>query len=152
MLDLQIGGKECHIEFTMEAALYKECGEKISLLLARLGDTEGETLEEVIAGMSDLPQTALVCFYAGLLENHGTEGDGTVTSIKDAKILVKQYFEEHKDDDDGNFFSLLLLLIKQMENDGFFKQIGLEQIAQSMIPASKPKKTPQDHQKKKTTK
>lgn len=148
MLELKIGNKNCLIEYTMEAALYKDCGEKITMLMARLGDTSEMPVEEIIGGMSDLPQTCLICFYAGLLEHHGESGDGTIISIRDAKILVKEYFEEHAEDGKGNFFDLLLILIKQMEEDGFFRQIGLEQI---FAEQPKPKKVPQDR-KKKTTK
>lgn len=147
MLELTIGNKNCLIEYTMEAALYKECGEKITMLMARLGDTSEMPVEEIIGGMSDLPNTCLICFYAGLLEHHGEYGDGTVTSIKDAKILIKQYFEDHADDDAGNFFDLLLVLVKQMEADGFFRQIGLEQM---FADQPKPKKVPQDRKKKAT--
>ena len=48
-------------------------------------------------------------------------------SMSDAKKILKQYFAEHKDDEKGNYYDLYALLLGQMEEDGFFGLIGLEQ-------------------------
>lgn len=149
---LNIGGKEYKIEFTIEASLYDGCTEKVTGLMLKIAEAEDKkAIKEMISTMSDIPQTALTMFYAGLLEHHGAEGDGSVTSLKDAKVLIKQYFAEHAEDGTGNFYDVLQMLMEQMGEDGFFKQIGLEQMMNQTENQKKAPKTPQDH-KKKTTK
>ncbi|MBQ8804104.1 MAG: hypothetical protein IJZ53_10755 [Tyzzerella sp.] len=147
---LNIGGKEYKLEFTIEASLYNECTEKTTMLMQQLAEAQkGGDAKELIKSIADIPQTTLTMFYAGLLEHHGEEGDGTVISKKEAKVLVKQYFEEHKEDGTGNFYDLLGMLMEQMGKDGFFGQIGLTQGAKQ---AEKTGKVPQDHKKKTTAK
>lgn len=151
---LKIGGKEYTFEFTFEASLHNECIERTTHLMACFGGSEDKSaIKSIITGLSNLPRTAMSMFYAGLLENHGETGDGTILSEKDAKKLIKQYFNEHKDDGNDNFFAIMELMIDCMGDDGFFKRIGLEQLIQQTS-EQKPKKepkTPQDH-KPKTTK
>lgn len=101
----------------------------------------------MIMSMSDIPQTTLTMFYAGLLEHHGTEGDQSVPDKKAAKELIKKYFEEHKEDETGNFYGVMELMIEVMTDDDFFKQIGLEQMVKNAQTEKKPK-APQDHKKK----
>lgn len=154
MKTLNIGGKEYKIEFTMEASLCNDCTEKVTGLMLKIAEADDKkAIKDMISTMSDIPQTSLTMFYAGLLEHHGPDGDGSVKSLKDAKALIKQYFNEHAEDGTGNFYDVLQILIEQMGEDGFFKQIGLEQMMnQTEEPkAKKEPKTPQDH-KKKTTK
>ena len=144
---VNIGGKEYKFEYTIEASLYNECTEKISnLMMSMQSAQEKEDLKELLASMADIPQTALTIFYAGLIENHGIDGDKTVLSKKDAKRIVKTYFEEHKEDENGDFYSVLAMCMEMMEEDGFFKQIGLQQMTSK--PTAKNAKTPQDHKKK----
>ena len=147
MLVLNIGNKDYKIEFTIEASLCNECTEKVTNLMMNIAEASGKkAVREVVSSMTDVPQTTMTMFYAGLLEYHGEDGDGTVVNKDDAKKLLKKYFAEHKEDGTGNFYSLMELLIEQMGNDGFFKQIGLEQ----MFTQAKEVKTPQDHKKKAT--
>lgn len=151
-MTIKIGDKEYTIEFTIEASLYNDCTEKVVGLISSVaGDND---LASVIETMSDVPQTTLTMFYAGLLEHHGEDGDGTVKSKTDAKRLIKKYFEEHKEDETGNFHGMMGLLLDQMMNDGFFKQIGLVQMMEnaSQALAEKTPKKPQDHQKKQPSK
>lgn len=143
---LTIGGKEYKLEYTIEASLYDECTER---LINFFGNTMGianadqltDGMEEEqkiearktlmknsISGISNLPQTALAIFYAGLLEYHGPEGDNTVRSKQDAKQIVKEYFKEHKEDGTDNFYDLLSICLEQMVEDGFFNRTGLEKI------------------------
>ena len=144
---LNIGGKDYTFEFTIEASLYNECTEKVTNLMLSISEARGNAdIKGMISSMSDIPQTTLTMFYAGLLEHHGEDGDGTVLTKKDAKTLIKKYFDEHKDDDTGNFYGVMELLIEIMSDDDFFKQIGLEQT----MDKSKTGKTPQDHKKKVT--
>lgn len=149
---LEINGKEYKLEFTIEASLYKDCTEKVTGFMSNVASTEdGEDnkgkIKDLISTMSDIPQTTLTMFYAGLMEHHGEDGDQTVMSLHDAKKLIKQYFKEHQEDETGNFYGVMQILLEQMGEDGFFKQIGLEQIAEQ---TTKEVKTPQDHKRKLT--
>lgn len=141
---LSIDGKEYKIEFTIEASLYDEVITRtISLMESLTSASSEKDMKSIIGSMSDIPKTALVMFYAGLLEYHGADGDGSVTSMEDAKRLVKLYFKEHAEDETGNFYGLMNMLIEQMGEDGFFKQIGLAQASETVVNL-------QDHKKKKT--
>lgn len=141
---IKIGNKEYKFEFTIEASLYGECTEALTAFLTNVG-TAGGNLKEVLKSISDIPQTALTLFYAGLLEHHGEDGDGTVTTKKDAKRLIKQYFEDKKDTDEADFYAIMALMIEVMEEDGFFKRTGLERVLEAGM-KNAPKK-PQDHKK-----
>lgn len=141
---IKIGNKEYKFEFTIEASLYGECTEALTAFLTNVGSA-GTNLKEVLKSISDIPQTALTLFYAGLLEHHGEDGDGTVTTKKDAKRLIKQYFEDKKDTDEADFYAILALMIEVMEEDGFFKRTGLERILTAGT--EKLPKKPQDHKK-----
>ena len=154
MLNLIIGGKDYHIEYTIEASLYNECTEKVTGLMASIGEAGDKAeIKAMLSSIADIPQTVLTMFYAGLLEHHGEDGDGTVTSKKDAKNLIRQYLVEHKDDDTGNFYGVMEMLIGQMGDDGFFELIGLNQIMnQTAETEKKARKTPQDYKKKATNK
>lgn len=148
---INIGGKDYTFEFTIEASLYNECTEKVVSLMSSMEDAKDkESTEKLINSMSNIPQTTLTMFYAGLLEHHGEEGDKTITSKKDAKKLIKQYFSEHKDDETGNFYGVMEIMVEVMEDDDFFSQIGLNQLAEGQT--KKQTKTPQDHKKKATGK
>ena len=144
MKSIKIGNKEYKFEFTIEASLYGECTEALTAFLTNVG-TAGGNLKEVLKSISDIPQTALTLFYAGLLEHHGEDGDGTVTTKKDAKRLIKQYFEDKKDTDEADFYAIMALMIEVMEEDGFFKRTGLEKVLEAGK-KNTPKK-PQDHKK-----
>lgn len=147
---LKVGREEYNIEFTFEASLCGECTEKvISFMLSIPENGTKEEIKDFVASFGDIPMTTLTMFYAGLLENHGEDGDGTVLSKKDAKAILKRYLEENKDNESGNFYAVMEMLIDQMGNDGFFDRIGLTQIM-SAKPEKQPK-TPQDHKKKTTT-
>ena len=64
--------------------------------------------------------------------------------INTAKKLITQYIKEHSEDGLGNFYNIMQMLIAQMEEDGFFKLIGLETLTEMMMDASK---KPKDHKK-----
>ena len=142
---IKIGNKEYKFEFTIEASLYGECTETLTAFLTNIGSAQGKAdLKELLKSISDIPQTALTLFYAGLLEHHGEDGDGTVATKKDAKRLIKQYFEDNKDTDEADFYSIMALMIGVMEEDGFFKRTGLEKM---LTAGEKEPKKPQDHKK-----
>lgn len=123
---LNIGGKDYKIMFTFEAALYKECTEKVTDLI--LGIAEGtatESLSVLKSSMSDIPGATIIMFHAGLMEENPTN------DIAETKELLKQYFRENRDHETGNFYGFMQLLLECMGDDGFFKQIGLEQLSQT---------------------
>lgn len=145
---LNIKGKDYTFEFTIEASLYNKCTESIAGLFADLSIAQEEQdIKKTISSLGNLPQTTLTMFYAGLMEYHSDE----ITSIDDAKNLLRDYFKEHKEDGKGNFYEVMQLMLEQMENDGFFEQIGLTQMLTEENQVKEVKK-PQDHKKKTTTK
>ena len=151
---ININGIDYKFEFTIEASLYNECTERTVGLMTNIAEGQelGYGLKEIIATLSDIPKTVLTMFYAGLLEHHGPEAItvNPVHTIKDAKMVLKQYFSEHTEDGKGNFYDLMQLMIEIMAEDGFFKQIGLEQLMTDQEETKKEPKKPQDHKKKAT--
>lgn len=126
---LKVGDKEYHIVYTIEASLYSECTERVMMFMQKMFDgSNNKDIHDIISSMSNLPDTTLTMLYAGLLEYHGIEGDNTVPTKNDAKKLLKEYFKEHQEDGTGNFYDLMTMLLTQMGEDGFFRQIGLEQM------------------------
>lgn len=167
-MKLSANGKEYTVEFTFEAAesdvvnkafdyfsgAYMFKGIKSNKPEDEM--TDEEKLQEnvakadaMISGISAVPRLAIDFLYMGLLENHGShsEGDGAVTCRDDAKRIYKQFCKENPDDIKATQFGLFEALKEQMEVDGFFKRIGLEQLMKT-ISDPEPKKTPQDHKKK----
>lgn len=140
MRTIKIGNKEYTIEYSIEASLYADCTEKVTHMFKNIsGAGSKEGIENFIKAMSDVPQTTLSMFHAGLLEN---EKDWDMSKTK---AVVKQYLSEHKEDGTGNFYSLMEILIEEMEKDGFFELIGLDKM---LAPTTKQPKIPQDHKKK----
>lgn len=160
---ITIGGINYTFEFSIEASLYSECTEKVTGLMVGAGtahnkdsnkseeENEKNNIKSMLATMSDIPTVAMTMFYAGLMEHHGTLGDGRVKSIKDAKTLVKTYLAEHKEDDKGNFYAIMQEMMECMADDDFFKLIGLDKMfQQTEEDEKKVAKMPQDHKKKAT--
>lgn len=144
-MHLKIDGKHYDIEYTIEASLCAECTEAVTGLMTDVAQAQGEQdIRKLLSSMANIPQTTLTMFYAGLLENHGADGDKSVITKDDAKKLIKKYFKENPEDD---FYGLMSKLMEQMGNDGFFKQIGLEQMTEEA--QTKEMKEPQDHKKAK---
>lgn len=129
MKTIKIGNREYKFEFTIEASLFNECTEKLTTFIANIGEAQNKAeIKQIISSISDIPQTALTMFYAGLLEHHGEDGDRSVLNKKDAKRLIKEYFAENKDTGNDDFYSLMTLMIECMGDDGFFKRVGLEKM------------------------
>lgn len=148
---LNIGGQDYKLEFSVEASLYADCVSGLTSLMTDI-EIAGEesNVKKLLSGISNIPQTALIMFYAGLMEAHGThpDGDGKVPNINVAKKLIAQYIKEHKEEESGNFYGVMLMCIEQMGEDGFFNLIGLLPIMEKMTePVKKPRKSPQDHKK-----
>lgn len=127
-MELRIDNKNYKLEYSIEASLCGDCTEAVSNFMGNFAEAQGKKdVKKMLSGITNIPQSVLPMFYAGLLEHHGEDGDRTVTSLNDAKTLLKKYFKENKEE---NFYSLMQKLLEQMGNDGFFKQIGLEQVIQ----------------------
>lgn len=155
---LTIGEQDYKLEYSVEASLYADCISSITGIMSDIGIAgKKNDIKKALSGMSNIPQTALTIFYAGLMEAHGThpDGDGTVPDIQTAKRLIAQYIKEHADDETGNFYGVMQLCIEQMGEDNFFKLTGVEPMMSAMAEEveeteEKPKKqpkTPQDHKK-----
>lgn len=146
---LTIGGKDYKLVYSVEASLYQDC---IDTLIGYLGNVGGiidekkltdglektakiEVRRALVSGLRDqilnLPNTALTLFYAGLMEHHGEDGDGTIPDKRAARRLVLKLFEEQKSVENGikDFAALLAVCMDQIAEDGFFKLTGLETIA-----------------------
>ena len=150
MLELKIGSKTYKVEYSVEAALYGNCTEKVATFFASGASANGkDAIKSVISTIADLPQLALEMFYAGLMEHHGESGDRTVLSVDDAKALLAKLIKENKGEELGNFYGVVGVLMGQMGDDGFFDMIGLTQITESIGQTTKKApKAPQDHKKK----
>lgn len=145
---LTIGGKDYKLEYSIEAALYKDGVDRLIDFVGGLGVVQGEPdltkgldselktkvrvelIKNLKSEITNLPYTALELFYMGLLQYHGEDADGSIPDIKAAKKLVTQYFEEQDKVENGtnDFAALLSVCINQMEEDGFFKRTGLEKL------------------------
>lgn len=146
---LNIGGQEYKLEYSIEASLYADCISNLTELLSDIGTAESnKDIKGVLRGMSNVPGTALILFYAGLMESHGShsDGDGKVPDIQTAKRLIATYIKEDSENENGNFYSIMEMCINQMAEDGFFKLIGLEKMI-NLPDRKKSLKTPQDHKK-----
>lgn len=141
-MKLEIFGNIYEIEYTFEAAHYKNCVQKAwdyfsgaSMMKdASINDVfSGDankimTLNSIMGAMCSVPDMVITFLYAGLLEHHGDD----VRSERDARALYKQFAKEHPDDDRAMEFGMLEAIRKQMEDDGFFKRIGLQDLMDSM--------------------
>lgn len=160
-MDIKVNGKDYKLEYAFEAALDKKCVDMCWNHFSGAYMMKGQSLEgienettskiitidKMIEGMSDTPRIALYLFYAGLLENHSDE----IKSEEDAKKLFKEFRKESKEDERATFSGMLNAIREQMEEDGFFKDIGLQEFMDSMKnleETEKAPKTPQDHKKK----
>ncbi len=138
---LQIGGKDYKLEYSIEASLYADCTASLTGLMTEIqiaGDSKD--IKRIISELSNIPQTTLTIFYAGLMEHHGVhpDGDGSVPDIQTAKHLIARYLKEHSEDDIGNFFGIMQMCIEQMGEDGFFKLTGLEGMMNQFNQTAKP--------------
>lgn len=148
-MKLKIGEKDYELEYTFEAVLYEKCVEKIVELFGSVaaanevanGKADDGAAKDALKQMVGIPRTTITLFYAGLLENNPVETEDA------AKALLKQYFKENPDAENGNFYGMMTAIMGQMDEDGFFKQIGLT----SEEAESQPK-VPQDHKSKASTK
>lgn len=163
-MNFTVGGKEYTLEYTFEAAENQKCVDAMTdifggAMMTKIDETKSEALQirDFLMTISDLPRMAMDMFYAGLLENHGEDGDGSITSRMDAKRLYKQFCKENPEDAKAvSYYGLVTAISNQMEEDGFFKRTGMADILGNMngvVAENKEQKgQPQDHKKKQPTK
>lgn len=164
-MNIKANNKEYNLEYTFEAALDKKCVDMCWNYFSGAYMMKGQALEgaeektlanavtidKMIDGMSDIPKMTVYLFYAGLLENHAEE----IKSEEDAKVLLKAFRKENKEDERATFSGMLNAIRTQMEDDGFFKDIGLQEFMDNMKAKNQPEeqetpkapKVPQDHKK-----
>ena len=152
MKRVTIGGKEYTFKYSVDASLYNECTESTMELLLNFGEAQGAAQAEnvdymtaarkVIGSITNIPQTALTLFYAGLLEYHGIEGDKSVRSLDDAKKLLKTYLAENEG---LSFYDVLTSLMETMGDDNFFALTGMDDMLSGG--KKKGKKSPDDGKK-----
>lgn len=140
MKRITIDKKEYIVEFSIEATLYNECTEKIMDMITNVGvaqatmesddisneDKTDTAIRTVISNTADIPQRALILFYAGLLEHHGTDnGDGSVRSKNDAKRLLTAYLRENEG---KSLYDVMNEMTEEIINDHFFEMIGVDKV------------------------
>lgn len=136
MKRLTINKKEYTLEFTIEASLYDDCTRSVMDMFVKGGMIQGaaednnaeDALENLIDTISNLPQKALTLFYAGLLEHHGPEGDGSIQGMTDAKKLLATYLKESE----KSFRDVLGDMMQLMADDHFFELIGLDKMTDEL--------------------
>ena len=136
MKKITINKKEYTLEFTIEASLYDDCTRSVMDMFVKGGMIQGaaednnaeDALENLIDTISNLPQKALTLFYAGLLEHHGPEGDGSIQGMTDAKKLLATYLKESE----KSFRDVLGDMMQLMADDHFFELIGLDKMTDEL--------------------
>ena len=163
-MNFKVEDKEYTLEYTFEAAENQKCVDAMTdifggAMMTKIDESKSEALQirDFLMTISDLPRMAMDMFYAGLLENHGEDGDGTVTSRLDAKRLYKKFCKENPDDAMAeSYYGLITVISGQMEKDGFFKRTGLADILENMSKSAqeteKEVKKPTDRKRKQPTK
>ena len=140
-MQLTIGGKKYTFLFTVEATLCDDLMEKV---IGTLKDAtyESSKTAENLATVQRLTPLVKSLFYGGLLQMHGSRGDGSVTSKADAEDLLFQYMTENQNRREGTLFWLYNALQEQMSEDNFLSRIGLteEAVNEKVTPISKTKK------------
>lgn len=137
---LNINGKEYKLEYSFEAAEYKDVVQKMFNVLSgayyvlkNTADANDEISAKigVITGItemvSDIPGIVKTAFYAGLLENHNV-------SVDEAKTLMRSYLVENK----MSYNKLFEEIKACMEDDGFFDLSGINEMIAQMEMESQP--------------
>ena len=134
MKKIVINDKEYTLKYSIEASLYEDCVSNLLGMLSIGDDVNSQNLDAMITKVAHLPAMAMKLFYAGLIECHGTSGDSSVLNEGDAIALAKTYLTEHE----MSFEDLIGELIGCMQDDGFFKLTGLDEM---LTGEEKPKRT-----------
>lgn len=136
-MNIKVGEKNYEIEFTFEAAESEIVNKVYDFFTGaylmknaeEIKDDTGKQVDCTLKEFSTIPKMAIEFLYMGLLEHHGKFGDidQSVTEIADAKAIYKQFAKENPDDKISSHYELFIALRNQMEEDHFFKRVGVEQ-------------------------
>lgn len=174
-MQLTVKDRTYEIEFTFEAAesetvqkvfdyftgAYQYRNIKTSKGVDEMDDQEKVAytigmLDSTIGEVATIPKLTIDFLFMGLLEHHGVNGDITqdIESKDDARQLYKDFCKENPEDEKALHTGLFDALKVQMDADGFFKRIGLEQMLTKLNSMEQEEKktnltvVPQDHKKK----
>lgn len=131
MLKVTIGGTEYTLKYSMRATLENDCIRQVTKVLVETDTSEdAEGISNLVA---DIVPTVRDTWYAGLIEAHGTHkyGDGKVPDKNTADELLFELIDENADNEDSeysDYFGVMQALVQCMNDDGFFKRIGLERM------------------------
>jgi hypothetical protein len=157
MRKIKIGDKEFTLKYSMRATLQNDCIKMITKVLVE-SDSDATKAGDIAEMTADVIPTVIESWYAGLIEAHGMHryGDGSVPDKETANDLLFQLIEENTDAEDtlyGDYFGVLQVIIECMNDDGFFKKIGLERIftTQTETTAEVTPKAKRGRPKKETT-
>lgn len=154
MKTITVNGNEYKLEFTFAAAECKNLVNRMfkimtmSYVAEDMKDLDEEvTVKNMLDGaakqVADMPETCRIAFFAGLLEHNPKTEKETVE-------IMREYMRENK----ISYAKLFKDIQEWMKEDGFFDLSGLNDMIAEMYPETqeKPKKVPQDHKKKDSTK
>ena len=154
MRELKINGKIYVLKFTHKAAKCQKCVQKVFELLTGasvmrgMDNREEPTLAGMLTGVAyqvgEIPSLCDTLMYAGL------KAENPVDTEEEAGDLLISYMEET-----GKDYAEIFESLKEcMEEDGFFKISGIDQMIQSMNEAMEkedPEEKTEVQKKPKTT-
>ena len=154
MRELKINGKIYILKFTHKAAKCQKCVQKVFELLTGasvmrgMDNREEPTLAGMLTGVAyqvgEIPSLCDTLMYAGL------KAENPVDTEEEAGDLLISYMEET-----GKDYAEIFESLKEcMEEDGFFKISGIDQMIQSMNEAMEkedPEEKTEVQKKPKTT-
>lgn len=154
MKTITVNNKEYKLEFSIEAAEYKDIVQKMFKVLSgayiveEAQDMNNPTSMEIINGTANMiGDTADICktaFYAALLEHNPLTHEESIRVMREYMKIRKLSYKTLNDE-----------LRKMMEDDGFFNLSGLNDMIKQMYgnqtqTQNQKKKIPQDRKKKST--
>lgn len=133
-MQLTIAGKKYTIVYTVAATM---CDDLLETVVDMAKVADGEDYSYVITGQ--LPKLTKILFYGGLLQMHGSlgNGDNTIRSRRDSDELLFQYFTENPK---ATLSSLFNELYKQLGEDNFLSRIGVTGEKEEPKPSKKAEK------------
>lgn len=134
MREIKINGVVYTIKFSYRAAKYQQCVQQAfellsgAIMFGGATDVENPKFSDIISGMtkqvSMIPQICDTFFYAGLLEDK----EHKPATEEDAGDLLIQYMDEN----DKSYTDIYHSLMECMEEDGFFKKSGIDEMIATM--------------------
>lgn len=151
MKTITVNDKEYKLEFSFEAAEYKDIVQKMfkvisgAYIVEEAKDMDNPTSMEIINGTANMiGDTADVCktaFYAALLEHNPLTYEAAVKVMREYMKSRKLSYKKLNDE-----------LRKMMEDDGFFALSGLDDMMIQMYGSQSPAVTKKNNRKSTGTK